>query len=100
MRVFQPSQYISIDYGRQDGVAVSVSPTQQIGFQPLSVIKQEPLKTQFDAFLDAIETRRQPAAGGVQGLRALEVALEILDKIEEHAALVSRSLAAQAPSVL
>lgn len=93
MRLFQPNQYVSIDYSRQDGVAVSVSPSQQIGLAPLAVAKQEPLKTQLEAFLDAIETRTPPAANGSQALRALEVALDILDRIEEHAALVAKSLA-------
>ncbi|MBI4906490.1 MAG: Gfo/Idh/MocA family oxidoreductase [Acidobacteria bacterium] len=98
MRLFQPGQYVSIDYGRQDGIAVAVSPTQQISFQPLSTTKVEPLKTQLDTFLDAMETRTPPAAGGPQGLHALQVALDILDKIEEHTALVARSLETQSPA--
>ncbi|MBI3209287.1 MAG: Gfo/Idh/MocA family oxidoreductase [Candidatus Solibacter usitatus] len=92
MRLFQPRQYISVDYARQDGVIFSVSDAGQIGFQPLPVEKVEPLKAQFDAFVDSIETRQPPACGAVEGARALEVALDILDKIEEHSAIVARSL--------
>lgn len=93
MRLFQPHQYISIDYSRQDGVIVNVSGAQQIGFQVLPVTKGEPLKLQFDSFLNCIENGEAPVVGFDQATRALTVAQGILDKIEEHAELVSKSLA-------
>src|SRR5262249_18732544 len=37
LRLFQPRQYISVDYGRQDAVAFSVDANRQIGFQQLPV---------------------------------------------------------------
>ncbi|MBL8231271.1 MAG: Gfo/Idh/MocA family oxidoreductase [Bryobacterales bacterium] len=92
MRLFQPHQYVSIDYSRQDGIAINVSGNQQIGFQPLGISKGEPLKLQFDSFLDCIQKREKPLVGIDEASRALEVAYGILDKIEEHAALVKRSL--------
>ena len=92
MRLFQPHQYISIDYSRQDGIAINVSGNQQIGFQPLGIVKGEPLKLQFDSFLDCIQSRQRPMVGIDEASRALEVAYGILDKIEEHAALVKTSL--------
>jgi len=93
MRLFQPRQYLSIDYARQDGVCISVSPQQQIGFQPFPVRKNEPLKLQLDSFLDCIAERTPPVAGGLQAALALRVALDILAKIEVHAKLVAESLA-------
>jgi predicted dehydrogenase len=92
MRLFQPHQYISIDYSRQDGVVINVSGNRQIGFQPLGITKGEPLKLQFDAFLDCIQLRERPLIGIHEASCALEVAYGILDKIEEHGALVKRSL--------
>ena len=92
MRLFQPNQYVSIDYSRQDGAIFTVGNEQQISFQTLSVTKQEPLKTQLDAFLDAIETRTAPASDVHAGTRSLGVALEILAKIEEHAQVVFKTL--------
>lgn len=97
MRVFQPHQYISIDYTRQDGACFTVSAAQQIAFQPLAVTKIEPLKAQFDAFLDSIENRTPPLVGAPEAVRALQVALHILDKIEEHARLVAKTLGESPP---
>lgn len=92
MRLFQPHQYISIDYGRQDGVAITVNDDRQIGFQQLAVDKREPLKTQLDAFLDAVESRSTPAVTAAEATRTLEVALDILAKIEVHAEIVAKTL--------
>jgi predicted dehydrogenase len=92
LRLFQPGQYLSIDYARQDGVAISVGPNREIGFRPLPVTKGEPLALQFDAFLDAAERHSPPAVTAAEATRALQVAFDVLDKIEEHGALVRRTL--------
>ncbi|MDX1981923.1 MAG: Gfo/Idh/MocA family oxidoreductase [Bryobacteraceae bacterium] len=92
MRLFQPHQYISVDYSRQEGMAISVGENRQIGFQPLASDKREPLKAQFDAFLDAVETRAKPAIGAPEAARTLEVSLDILGKIEAHARIVAETL--------
>jgi predicted dehydrogenase len=92
LRLFQPHQYISLDYQRQDAVAFTVSGDRQIGFQPLPVTKDEPLKLELEAFLDAVETRARPRVNGEDGLQALAAALAILDKIEEHTRVVARQL--------
>ena len=92
LRLFQPRQYISVDYARQDGVVFSVGENRQIGFEQLAVTKGEPLQLQFEAFLDAVETRVPPKTSGQQGRRTLEAALAILDKIREHSQVVAQSL--------
>lgn len=92
LRLFQPHQYISLDYQKQEAVAFNVGQNQQIGFQPLQVIKEEPLKLEVEAFLEAVAKRSRPLASGEEGLRALEVALAILDKIKEHTKLVTERL--------
>ena len=88
LRLFQPHQYISLDYQKQEAVAFTVSGNQQIGFQPLAVAKDEPLKLEIESFLEAVRTRSRPKVSGEDGLRALEVGLAILAKIKEHANLV------------
>ena len=93
IRVFQPRQYLSLDYARQDLIAFEVSPERQIGFQAVTVEKDEPLKLELDSFLRAVKTREQPEVSGEDARRALQVALEILDKIEVHARVVAQSLA-------
>ena len=92
LRLFQPSQYISLDYSRQEAVAFAVQADQKIDFQTLPVEKSEPLKIEVGHFLECVAARRVPAVSGADGLRALDVALSILAKIEEHAQLVGRQL--------
>ena len=92
LRLFQPHQYISLDYQKQEAVAFTVGGNQQIGFQPLPVLKEEPLRLEVEAFLASVANRTQPMVSGEEGLRALEVALAILDKIEEHSKLVTERL--------
>lgn len=92
LRLFQPSQYISIDYARQDGAVFSVSDSQQIGFLPLPATRDEPLRLEVESFLESVATRRKPLVSGRDGLAALDCALAILAKIEEHSKLVVERL--------
>jgi len=93
LRLFQPHQYLSLDYGRQDLAIFSVNDGRQIGFEQAPVTKGEPLKLQLEAFLNSVETRVPPKCSGRSARQSLRVALAILDKIKEHAEVVSRSLA-------
>src|ERR1039458_7589463 len=94
LRLFQPRQYLSLDYTRQALAVFSVGEGKQIGFEQAAVAKAEPLKLQLDAFLDSVETRNPPKTSGAAGRRTLEAALSIVDKIKEHAELVSQTLVA------
>jgi predicted dehydrogenase len=99
LRLFQPHEYISLDYGRQDAVRFRVKPPLGIDFAPLAVAKDEPLRLELENFFDSISTRRAPRVTGQQALAALEVAIDILAKIEEHASLVAQTLAAATSTV-
>ena len=92
LRLFQPHQYISIDYAKQEGVVINVGEQRQIGFAPLAVTKHEPLAAQFAAFLHSMATRETPRVDGAAAARALRVSLDILAKIEEHGAQVNARL--------
>jgi predicted dehydrogenase len=92
LRLFQPHEYISLDYSRQDAVRFRVKPPMAIDFAQLPVVKDEPLRLELESFFESIATRRAPKVTGEQGQAALEVACSILDKIEEHAQLVSKTL--------
>jgi predicted dehydrogenase len=94
LRVFQPGQYISLDYAKQSAVVCTVGGELGIEFDQRPIATAEPLKIQFDAFLDAVETRKQPKLNGTVARRTLEVALAILDRIEQHAGRVGKTLAA------
>ena len=91
LRLFQPHQYLSLDYGRQDLAIFSVR-SGQIGFEQAPVAKGEPLKLQLDAFLDCLETRQTPKTSGPAARQSLGVALAILDKIEVHSRVVEQTL--------
>jgi len=97
LRVFQPSRYISLDYQRQDLLTFDVqdapdSPSKEIHCEAATVEKGEPLKLELDAFLRSMATRSPAPVTGEEGLAALEVALDILAKIEEHTERVREQL--------
>jgi predicted dehydrogenase len=94
LRLFQPRQYLSLDYGRQDLAVFSVGEERKIAFEQANVVKGEPLKLQFDSFLDAVKGRNSPKCNGEQARQSLGAALAILDKIKEHTEAVEHSLQA------
>ena len=93
LRLFQPRQYISVDYAKQAAAVFTVGGAEGIAFEQLPIEASEPLKLQFDAFLDSVETRRKPKLDGLTARKTLEIALAVLDKIEEHAGVVAKTLA-------
>jgi len=94
LRFFQPRQYISIDYGRQDVLAFTVgddpgkptTPTvnPQIGRIKPPITAEEPLHAELKSFLDAVRSRSTPVVPLEDGRRALALALGIVDHIRKH----------------
>jgi predicted dehydrogenase len=92
LRFFQPRQYISLDYGRQevlvftvgsDGAgAPSVNP--QIGVTKPPVASEEPLHAELRSFLRAVRERSTPVVPLEDGRSALALALDIVAAIREH----------------
>ena len=91
LRLFQPEEYISLDYSRQDIARISVKGG-EVGFDSLSVEQNEPLRLELESFLKCVRSRTAPVVTGDDAMRALEVSLGILDKIEEHGAVVQRTV--------
>lgn len=96
VRFFQPNQYVSIDYARQDVLVFTVNKMaggvegglpQMPDVMPSKppVIPEEPLRAEVLSFLHAVSTRETPVVSLEDGRRALAVALEIQKAIEEHA---------------
>ena len=104
LRFFQPRQYVSLDFSRQDvlvltvdeegGASADVDP-----FNPASVAgsafpgitpfrpkieSQEPLKAELLSFLNAVRERGTPEVSLEQGRAALAVALQVVDAIAQH----------------
>ncbi|MFM2124582.1 MAG: hypothetical protein RL328_1033 [Acidobacteriota bacterium] len=92
LRLFQPHEYVSLDYSRQDGARFTIGDNRNVNFAPLAAVKSEPLRLELEDFFECIRTRRAPRVTGRQALAALQVARAILVKIEEHSKLVAESL--------
>ncbi len=93
LRFFQPRQYISLDYSRQDvlvfavgeaamGGMPSVNPKIQV-VKP-SVASEEPLHAELKSFLHAVRARSKPLVSLEDGRHALSLALEIVAAIRTH----------------
>jgi predicted dehydrogenase len=93
LRLFQPHEYISLDYSRKDGARFKVKPPMAIEYAQLPVTKDEPLRLELEDFFRSMISREQPRVTGGQALSALEVACAILDKIEAHSQRVASALA-------
>jgi predicted dehydrogenase len=93
IRFFQPRQYVSLDYSRQDVLVFSVGEGQirgtpsvnpQIKVAKLPIVAEEPLQAELRSFLDAVRTRSQPLVSFEDGRRALALALDIVAAIRAH----------------
>ena len=94
LRLFQPRQYVSLDYGRQDVLVFSVgdegeaagtpSVNPQIKVAKPAVVAEEPLQAELRSFLRSVRTRSMPLVSFEDGRRALAVALDIVAAIRDH----------------
>lgn len=108
MRFFQPHQYLSLDFARQDLLMIDVTaaagleigqlaamaeaaaksgghPSAGMELRKMPVEAGEPLRLEIEAFLEAVRTRNQPVVTVEDGRAALALALEINASIAEHA---------------
>jgi predicted dehydrogenase len=112
LRLFQPGEYISLDYQRQDAIGLAIRKNEpnpaegefvrqnatRTGFVPqfdcnhLPVEHGEPLQLELAAFFAAVRDRSRPRVDGFQAAKTLRVAEAILAKINEHAHLVAETL--------
>jgi predicted dehydrogenase len=99
LRFFQPRQYVSVDYGRQDVLVFSVgeelgkeatpSVNPQIGVTKPAVTAEEPLHAELRSFLDAVQRRSTPVVTLEDGRRALALALDIVADIRKHGSRIN-----------
>jgi predicted dehydrogenase len=115
LRLFQPHEYISLDFARQELLTIKVDPSLlaqlttaaasiQSGLNPailagaesshpsrglslekLDLPRAEPLRLEIEDFLTAVRNRTQPRVTGPAGRAALALALEINEQIAGHA---------------
>jgi predicted dehydrogenase len=91
LRFFQPRQYVSLDYSRQEVLVFSVgesagtpSVNPQIKVAKPPIVPEEPLQAELRSFLEAVRTRSKPLVSFEDGRRALAVALDIVAAMREH----------------
>jgi len=94
LRFFQPRQYVSLDYGRQEVLVFTVgqngevpgtpSVNPQIGVTKPPVASEEPLHAELKSFLHAVRERSMPVVPLEDGRRALALAFEIVSAIRKH----------------
>jgi len=93
LRFFQPHQYISLDYGRQDVLLFSVGGSQeqatltvnpQIQVAKPVVAAEEPLHAELKAFVEAVQDHVPPQVPLEDGRRALALAMQVTSAIGEH----------------
>ncbi|MGH9355753.1 MAG: Gfo/Idh/MocA family protein, partial [Terriglobia bacterium] len=95
-RYFQLSEYISIDFTRQDVVVVSVDRGEappRLGFRKIETHPVQPLRAELESFVECVRTRRPPLAGGREGRQALALAESVMRGIEAQAAKANLRLA-------
>ncbi len=105
LRFFQPRQYLSLDFARQELLTIEVGdatlaamqanpspltapsphPSAGLSLQKFAVEKSEPLRLELENFLTAVRTRTSPRVTGAQGRAALALALDINTAIADHA---------------
>jgi predicted dehydrogenase len=113
LRFFQPHQYLSLDFARQDLLLIDVTavagltdaqlgaliekhskpeapgeprhPTAGLNLSNIPVAPGEPLRLELESFLESVRTHRPPVVDAAAGRRALALALEINAAIATHA---------------
>ncbi len=92
LRLFQKQEYISLDYTRQDVAVFSLNykpgaAIPEIVSKRLTPEKKEPLQQELCSFLNATRGLEPVECSGKDGRRALDLALQILDRAEKAQAL-------------
>ena len=104
LRFFQPRQYVSLDYSRQDVLVLTVDqlPSRESELDPFNpanvaasafpgitpfkpkLERQEPLRAELESFLKAVRGRSTTEVTLEDGRRALAAAMQIVEGIAEH----------------
>src|SRR6266481_4170748 len=106
LRHFQPHEYVSVEYWRQEVLQFSVAPPGQkkvsleslmamagagsgvpipgVAVNKPKIQEEEPLHAELRSFVDSVRNRTTPLVPLEDGRKALAVAMNILSAIEEH----------------
>ena len=82
-RIFQSDAYVSMDFLAQS-VELFRHQNGQISHEALAIPKEEPLKAELAAFIEAVQHRRAPPVSGREARDALAVALKVTRLIHRN----------------
>ena len=109
LRLFQPHEYLSLDFARQELLTIKVDPallaqltagrfspaamsaaegshpSRGLSLEKLDPPNSEPLRLELEDFVSSVRDRLQPRVTGKAGRAALALALEINEQIATHA---------------
>ena len=100
MRIFQPGAYISVDFIKKEIMSVSLK-KESTGSFPIPDIKkqgfakQDILELELKDFISNVRNRTRPMVSGVEGKRALDIALQVINQNNETLARVEKMLSAE-----
>ena len=89
IRIFAESCYLALNFeDQQIDVARRGAPPEEGGFAPIvtesiQVTPRPPLDAELEDFVDCVRTGRDPVVGGEAGVRALQVAHEVRQRIDD-----------------
>lgn len=96
--IYQPETHITLDYKDQDIIVhkrkwknVNGKRVPEISDDKIDLVKEEPLKAEVASFIKCVKTRKRPIVSGIEGRRALEIALTVLEKTKKRRLLLNEN---------
>jgi predicted dehydrogenase len=80
-RIFQPEGVLSIDYQSQRLFLSRKGTPVGMVTEEIPVQKNDPLEVEIRSFLQCVRSRKSPRVSGLDGRRALGLALQIIQQI-------------------
>jgi len=90
IRIFQTDTYISVDFANHEIIVIGPSEDASdplipgLDIKQLSFSKADALEEELAAFITAVSSRQTPQVSGRAGRKALTIALDIMDQIQQR----------------
>lgn len=108
LRVFAEKAYVSLDYQKKVGIAITLDRNldvlkfarernledlsqitgvdfgRLVHVEPLQIEDQDPLRSELETFIDSVRTRRPPPVSAEDGLAAVRLAEQIVASLSAH----------------
>jgi len=90
IRIFQPENYISLDYQKKEMAIFSLDqgqakePMSRIKVREIKMNQEDALRCELQAFLESVRNRTKPLVSGEDGRRALEAAILVNQEIAQR----------------